>query len=123
MDMRYIVSRRTFPEVFPRLLFRPRGYCLQVMVVVTSIPRINCNLPEVFDFGSQEGEQLQWLGHVSRRRGYGPEKRSVLMNRRWKRTLLMLSNLWIPLLQKLSAEKNGVVPELIWHGLLQNLLI
>ena len=60
-----VVPRGAFPEVFPWLLFCPRGYRLKVMIVVASISHIHVDLPEMLDFRSQEGEKLQWLGHVS----------------------------------------------------------
>ena len=64
MNMGNIVPRGAFPEEFSRLLFCPCGYRLQVMIVVACIANIEVNLPEMFDFRSQEGEKLQWLGHV-----------------------------------------------------------
>lgn len=64
MNMGDVVSRGAFPEVFSWLLSRPGGHRLKVMIVMASIPNIHADLPEVFDFRSQEGEELQWLGHV-----------------------------------------------------------
>lgn len=77
MNVGDVVSRGAFPEVFSWLLFCPGGYRLQVMIVVAGIPNIRVDLPEVFDLRSQEGEKLQWLGHMPRWRGFGPRVRSV----------------------------------------------
>ena len=56
MNMGDVVSRGALPEIFSWLLFCPCGYSLKVVIVVTSIPNVHVDLPELFDLGSQKGK-------------------------------------------------------------------
>ena len=56
MNMGYVVSSGALPEVFSWLLFCPRGYGLKVVIVVTSIPNVHVDLPELFDLRAQKGK-------------------------------------------------------------------